>query len=52
MKETNPLTKEEFMTLLRKSAQPLPEPELKPVQVVEQTSGLPSSDDCNESHTR
>lgn len=46
-----PLTKAEFENLLRKSAQPLQEPEPKPVPEVEQTSESQSSGDCNESHT-
>ena len=50
--DKNPLTKKEFMSLLQKSAQPLPEPELKPVQEVKQTSESLSSGDCNETHTR
>jgi len=47
-----PLTKQEFEALLTKAAQPLPKREQPPAQEVEQTSGQPTSDDCNESHTR
>ena len=47
-----PLTKKEFEALLTKAAQSLPKLEQPPDQEGEQTSGQPTSDDCNESHTR
>jgi hypothetical protein len=40
------VNKDGFMELLTKSAQPLPE------QAEGETSGQPTSDDCNGSHTR
>lgn len=50
--ECKPLTKPEFEALLTKAAQPLPKPEQPPDQEKEQTSGQPTSGDCNENHTR
>ena len=45
------LTKAEFESLLRKSAQPLGQGQ-KPLPEVEQTSESQNSGDCNETHTR
>ena len=52
MDKKTDLTKAEFESLLRKSAQPLQGPEKKPLPEAEQTSESQSSGDYNESHTR